>query len=192
MTSNDSLTCPFCGAEISEGTIECPSCHENLAGWMRVRYAHAIDYNEALALAREGRLDEAKARLAYALRAKESFAPAHILLAKISAQEGRWADARRSAERARELLPENERTEELVAAIAAAAEGASPAVDRPESEALPPSGQGEEHKHLSSTLLGAHWLGRYQQDIVRAFAVGVGLTTMMALLISRLSGKRPE
>ena len=113
MTTSNLLSCPFCSAEIAEGTIECPNCHENLAAWTRVRYAYAIDYNEALALAREGRLDEAEARLVQALKAKEAFAPAHVLLAKVNAQQERWAEAQQHVQRARELLPDDDRTQEL-------------------------------------------------------------------------------
>ena len=49
-----------------------------------------------------------------------------------------------------------------------------------------------DERATGSASYGPQWLGRYQQDIVRAFAVGVGLTTVMAMLISRLSGRRPD
>jgi tetratricopeptide (TPR) repeat protein len=177
------LICPYCGAQVPEGITECPNCHESLAAWTRLRYSHAIHYNEALALAREGRLDEAKVRLALALEDRESFAPAHVLLAKINAQQGRWAAAQQSAQRACELLPDDVRTRELADAIAQAAD-----------HSIPGEAGVRAQPRLGSTTVavGARWLSRYQRDIMQAFAVGVGLTTVMALLIARLSGSRRD
>lgn len=189
MMDDKLLTCPFCGTDVPGGTAECPDCHENLTAWTRLRYSHAIDYNEALALAREGRLDDARARLALSLQAKEDFAPAHVLLAKISAQQGRWAEAQQSAQRASELLPDDVRTSELTQAI----EQSAMEAHQREEERLAASGARSQDEHATGpAVFGPHWLGRYQRDIVQAFAVGVGLTTVMALLVSRLSGKHRD
>jgi len=183
MTDDKLLTCPFCGREILEGLVECPSCGENLAAWTRLRFSHAIDYNEALSLAREGRLDDARARLALSLQAKESFAPAHVLMAKINAQQGRWDEAQQSVQRARDLLPDDARTQELAEAIERSADEAR------QEERTGLVGAGALWRERGA---GSPWLGRYQRDIVQAFAVGVGLTTMMALLISRLAPRRRD
>ncbi len=189
MMDDRSLSCPFCGTDIHGGAAECPNCHENLAAWTRLRYNYAIDYNEALAMAREGRLDEARTRLALALQAKEDFGPAHVLMAKIHAQQERWADAQQSIQRACELLPDDPRALELADVISQSAMEAY----RLETEGAPGLGfTARSERATGSAHLRQQWLGRYQQDIVRAFAVGVGLTTMMALLISRLSGRGEE
>jgi len=87
-------------------------------------------------------------------------------------------------------LPDDERVRQLAGAIAAAAKAAPSEENRPEGQA---GAQREKQGRAAGpAAFGPNWLGRYQQDIVRAFAVGVGLTTMMALLISRLSGRRSE
>jgi tetratricopeptide (TPR) repeat protein len=168
------LTCPYCGGIVPANTTTiCPDCHEDLSPLIHLESGHLIRYNEGLALAREGRLEEAKACLAAALAHKESFAPAHILLAKIHAKEQRWPEAQASIKRALELAPEDERARLLAEEIQKAAQEAE--IRRQEIARV--------RRANAERLLAAS-----QRDALKAFGLGVGLTAFAALLISWLGG----
>jgi len=92
---------------MGESTV-CPGCQEDLAALAHLEYADAIHYNQALALAKEGRPRDAKAELAESLVANSAFGPAYALLAKICARELDWANARINVKKALSLLPEDE------------------------------------------------------------------------------------
>jgi hypothetical protein len=102
------ITCPYCASQVTGESTVCPSCQEDLAALAHLEYADAIHYNQALALAKEGRTREAKAELAESLASNSAFAPAFALLAKINARELDWDNARVDAKKALSLSPEDE------------------------------------------------------------------------------------
>jgi len=167
------LTCPYCGGIVPEDTTICPDCHEDLSSLIHLESAHLVRYNEGLALAREGRLEEAKASLITALTHKESFAPAHVLLAKVYGRMERWPDARASIKRALELNPDDEKARTLAEEIKRAEEDAKAR---------------QEETTRSRRVSAERYLAACQRDVAKAFAFGVGLTTFVALLISWLGG----
>ena len=116
--SDARMICPNCGASVPEGTTVCPDCHEDLAALARLEYEAEIHYNEGLALAQSGELDAACKKLITATELESTFAPAHVLLAKVYAQQGLWAEAEASAARALELLPEDRAVRKLATDIA--------------------------------------------------------------------------
>jgi len=142
---------------VPETTAICPDCHEDLSALLRLEYSHAIYYNEALALARDGYLDDARARLIMALERTESFAPAHALLAKVYAHQRQWARAEASAARALELDPENPSIQRLVDAIG---ERVTPTRGTARSRVAP------------------------RREVSQAFKAGVGLATAAAVVLS--------
>lgn len=164
------MKCPYCGGSVPEDTTICPDCQEDLSALAHLEYAHAIHYNQALALAREGELDMARHKLLLALEAQESFAPAHILLAKVHARQGAWADAQARVARAVELSPDNETVRDLARRIARSARKVQEAAAR---EAGPEAEQ----------VLAAH-----QREVVKAFGAGLGLMAFVGLILSRLFG----
>lgn len=153
------FSCPYCGGAVPEETAICPDCHEDLSSLLRLEYAHAIYYNEALALAREGHLDDARARLTMALERREMFAPAHGLLAKIYAHQRQWPRAEASAARALELAPEDPAIQRLVEAI---------------SERVTPT----------AGLSAARARVAPRREVSQAFKAGVGLATAAAVVLS--------
>jgi len=102
------ITCPYCGSQVAGESTVCPGCQEDLAALAHLEYADAIHYNQALALAKEGRLREAKAELAESLTANNAFGPAYALLAKIYARELDWTNARINVKKALSFMPEDE------------------------------------------------------------------------------------
>ncbi|HHX65050.1 MAG TPA: hypothetical protein GX702_09210 [Chloroflexi bacterium] len=112
-----SLFCPYCGGNVPTDTTICPDCHEDLAALLRLEYAYAIHYNEALAAAREDRLDVAEAGLHTAIRLNPTFLPAHRLLAKVYARQGDWERAQAAIHRAFELAEDDGETVALSEAI---------------------------------------------------------------------------
>lgn len=153
------FSCPYCGGTVPESTAICPDCHEDLSALLRLEYSHAIYYNEALALAREGYLDDARARLTMALEREETFAPAHGLLAKVYAHQRQWARAEASAARARELDPENSAYRRLTDAIG---------------ERVTPT--------AATSTARARVTPR--REVSQAFKAGVGLATVAAVVLS--------
>lgn len=164
------IDCPYCGGSVPEDTTICPDCQEDLSALARLEYGHAIYYNQALALAREGNLHEARDRLLLSLEARESFAPAHTLLAKVYARREEWPEAKASVARAMELSPDNEGVRELAREIDRAALGAE-------------EGAAREARARTERVLAAH-----QREVVRAFGVGVGLMAFVGFILSRLLG----
>ncbi|MHB1355659.1 MAG: hypothetical protein ACYCZF_06750 [Anaerolineae bacterium] len=115
------ITCPYCASQITGESTVCPGCQEDLAALAHLVYADAIHYNQALALAKEGRPREAKAELAESLAANASFGPAYALLAKICARDQDWTNARLNAKKALSLLPGDEAVVQLADAVISAA-----------------------------------------------------------------------
>jgi len=168
--NHTTIKCPYCGGSLPEDTTVCPDCQEDLSALAHLEYAHAIHYNQALALAREGELDLARHKLLMALEARESFAPAHILLAKVHARQKAWAEAQASVARAAELSPDNETVRELARRIAWSARRVQEAAAR-------------EAGSETEQVLVAH-----QREVVKAFGAGLGLMAFVGLLLSRLFG----
>ena len=173
MSEPSRMICPNCGAEVTLETTICPDCREDLSALAHLEYRHAILYNEALALAQEGKLEEARARLLLALEVGESFAPAHILLAKVYAHQGDWDRARDAAGRALSLVPSADPVHELLLEIDSA---------RREDET-------KERNVLRAAAVqrdpnrAVHQLAAYQRDIRLAFGLGVGAAAFVGLLI---------
>lgn len=153
------FSCPYCGGMVPEATAICPDCNEDLSALLRLEYSHAILYNEALALAREGYLDDARARLIMAIERNEAFTPAHVLLAKVYAHQRQWTRAEASAARALELDPENPAARRLVAAIG--------------ERVTPTAGASTARVRVAP-----------RREVSQAFKAGVGLATAAAVVLS--------
>ena len=168
-----SIVCPNCGGRLVGDTTVCPDCQEDLSALARLEYEHAIRYNEALALAQAGDHSGARTRLYQSLAARESFVPALELLARIDARDGRWCEAQESISRALDLQPENGELLELAKDIGAAA--SEEAADRLRESRL----RKERAKHLFAS---------YQRELAGSFLLGMGLVTLLAMLIGWLRG----
>ncbi|NLG49292.1 MAG: tetratricopeptide repeat protein [Chloroflexi bacterium] len=179
MPNDTIITCPYCRTAVPADTAVCPDCQEDLSAILRLRYGHAIYYNQALALAREGKLDEAIAKALLAVECKQDFAPGHVLLAKAYAQRGEWSKAEASATRAIELEPENESLGGLVEEIRQAMHSRAVARHREEEQAA-----------LSRRRSAEQAMTAYERDLKRAFGLGVGVTAFFALVLSLLGGKK--
>ena len=173
------MICPNCGGTVPNDTTVCPDCQEDLAGLARLEYGHAIHYNEALALAREGQFDEAKARLLLALELKPSFVPAHMLLAKVCARQERWAEASTSAARALELEPDDPAVLQLADEIARVNQEAE-AEQREGQKAALGARRAKAERHFVA----------YQRDLIGAFGLGVGIAAFLGLILSWIGGKK--
>ena len=167
------IVCPTCGGRVQGDITVCPDCQEDLSALVRLEYEHAIRYNEALALAQEGDRSGARKKLYQSLAARESFALAHALLAKIDALDGRWSEARDSVARALDLRPDDRELMALAKDIEA--EAARSAQSRQEDAAL--------RKKRAERLIAS-----LQRDAARAFLAGIGLASVVAMLIGWLRG----
>jgi tetratricopeptide (TPR) repeat protein len=99
--------CPYCGGHVPVDATVCPACYEDLSGLARLEFQPAIHYNQALALAREGHLEDARDKLIVSTTLDESFLPAHVLLAKVYARMENWPRANEAVVRALQLAPED-------------------------------------------------------------------------------------
>jgi tetratricopeptide (TPR) repeat protein len=172
------LICPTCGGCVPDDSTVCPDCHEDLAGLVQVERRHAILYNEALALARENRLSEARDRLIAALTLRPDFGQGHALLAKVHAHCAEWPQAQARIQQALKLAPDDEGLIALAEEIEAEARRAQAA------EALVPApaeGQSEARRRRVLAL--------YERDIAAAFALGLALASVAALLASWVRGR---
>jgi hypothetical protein len=153
-----------------------------LAALARLEYGHVIEYNEALAAAREGALDKAIAKASLALQARPDFTPAHVLLAKAYAQQQSWRKAQASVTKARELAPGDAAIEGLAREIEKG--GARAVRDR----------ERQERKMAAARRRGAEQtLAVHERATKQAFGLGAGLVAVIALVASWFSRrKRPE
>jgi hypothetical protein len=78
------VACPQCAVPADPVDLCCPSCHEDLAALVRLRYAGRIAFNDALGLLREGRTEAAVAQLERAVAAEPGLLAAQRLLAGLS------------------------------------------------------------------------------------------------------------
>ncbi len=99
------IKCPYCSSLLPAGETICPACQEDLSALVKLAYEHVILYNEGLVFARQGRLTAARDSLLQAMALMPSFAPAHIVLAKVYVHLGDWPSALEMAERAYALAP---------------------------------------------------------------------------------------
>ena len=173
------MICPNCGGTVPEGMTVCPDCHEDLAALARLEYEAEIHYNEGLALAQDGKLDAACKKLITAVELEDAFAPAHVLLAKVYAQQGLWAEAEASVARALELLPEDRAVRKLATDIARSSLSDTKKVREQEQVAL---------QTRRSKAEG--YFAAYRRDMTSAFGLGIGLTTFLGLIISWIGKRR--
>ncbi|WP_329584794.1 hypothetical protein OG500_30890 [Kitasatospora sp. NBC_01250] len=78
------VPCPQCAVPADQESLRCPSCREDLAVLVRLRYAGRIDYNEALAQLRGGDAPAAQVLLRRALTTEPDLRPALTLLADLT------------------------------------------------------------------------------------------------------------
>ena len=95
----DGILCPECGTLNPVEAVVCESCSAELAAVKSVMDTANSHYNEALALAHSGRLDEAIGQLEAALALTAHNANYHHLLGTIYAQKGLFSEAIRAWER---------------------------------------------------------------------------------------------
>ena len=172
--SETTMECPFCGGVIPDSTAICPFCDEDVSGLARLEYGHVIYYNAALASAREGDLDDARTKLTVALELKESFVPAHLLLAKVCARQERWAEAEASVIRALELAPEDPDVLELAEEIKRVAQ------------------EKEQAAAQSRRAKAERVLDTHERDLMRAFGLGAGLVAFLATIFSWIGGRKEQ
>lgn len=173
--NDETVVCPYCGGNVPRDTTICPDCQEDLSGLIRLESGHVIYYNEALSLAREGKLEDARAKLLVALELEEDFVPAHVLLAKVYARQGHWPQARASVVRAFRLSPEDRGVRELATELERSAQ---------EDLAREPA------KSHARRKAAEHVLAAQQRDVAGAFVLGAGLTAFLALVVSWIGGRK--
>lgn len=105
----DSILCPECGAANSLESAVCTECGADLSAVKSVIDNAHRHYNEALALAHGGRLDEAIAQLEAALALNNDNPLFHNLMGTLNAQKGLYSEAIRAWERTIALDPEFEK-----------------------------------------------------------------------------------
>lgn len=171
------LTCSYCGATLRDTTI-CPDCQEDLSALAKLQYGHYIYYNQAVALARQREFDQARTKLLLALEMNKSFVPGYALLAKVSAVQGRWAEAKANAARALELAPDDANLRRLASDI-----------EEAEQEALRERQEQERIAAQARRANAERYLAKHQRELAYAFGIGAGLAGMVAFVLSRLHGK---
>ncbi|GJF27409.1 hypothetical protein KNE206_01090 [Kitasatospora sp. NE20-6] len=82
------VPCPQCAVPADPESLRCPSCREDLAALVRLRYAGRIEYNEALARVLAGDDASALVLLRRAVAAEPDLGPALELLAVVSGRVG--------------------------------------------------------------------------------------------------------
>lgn len=105
----DAIICPECGASNPVEAQICQECNADLSAVKSVVDAANSHYNEALALAHSGKLDEAIGQLEAALALSSDNPQFHNLLGTIYGQKGLYSEAIRSWEQCIALDPEFEK-----------------------------------------------------------------------------------
>ncbi len=105
----EQITCPSCGAENPVEAAVCESCGEDLSTVRSVIDTANKHYNEALALAHAGKLDEAIGQLEAALALNAENPQFHNLMGTMYARKGLYSEAIRAWERCLMLDPEMEK-----------------------------------------------------------------------------------
>lgn len=163
--------CPQCGQEIPSEAVICPHCSSDLSALARLQWEHAIHHNAALALAQQGELELARARLLLALERNEGFVPSHTLLAKVNARLGRWEEARQSARRAAEIAPDDEAVQALW-----------PAIQRAEQEAVARERRRQEQLRRARAAVLERYIAQHQTELALAFGAGAGLVATVGVI----------
>ncbi len=177
--SDTRMICPYCGETLPEDTTVCPACQEDLAALARLEYGPAIHYNDGLALAQEGKLDLAHKKLITAIELQGDFSPAHVLLAKVYAQQGLWTEAEVSVSRALELLPEDRQVRKLATDIAKAS--------------LESTKTARERKQTALQVRRSKaegYFAAYRRDVTSAFGLGIGVATLLGMILSWIGTRR--
>jgi tetratricopeptide (TPR) repeat protein len=177
------LICPICGGRVPDDSTVCPDCHEDLAGLAGMERRHAILYNEALALARQDRLAEARDKLIAALTLEPGFCQGHALLAKVHAHRTEWPEAQARIEQALALAPDDAHLAALAEGIEAEARQAEISRAEAAQPPEPPRAEGQ------NQVVQRRALAMYERDIAAAFALGLGLASTAALLASWVRGR---
>lgn len=110
--------CPYCGDNIPIDTTVCPACQEDVASLIKLERWHLILYNEALAAAKAGNLQDALRKANASLEMSDDFWPAQALLAKIYAHRGAWESAAQAIEAALDVAPGDSSLRALADSIA--------------------------------------------------------------------------
>ncbi|MBN2329994.1 MAG: tetratricopeptide repeat protein [Candidatus Omnitrophica bacterium] len=105
----DIIQCPACGAINPIQADVCQECNEDLNTVKTVLDTANRHYNEALALAQSGRLDEAVGQAEAAIAMSSHNPNYHLLLGTVHAQNENWDDAVQAWERCITLTPEMEK-----------------------------------------------------------------------------------
>lgn len=103
------ILCPECGAENKLEAVNCESCSADLSAVKSLVDTANEHYNEALALAHSGKLDEAIGQIEAALSMNAQNPQYHNLLGTLNAQKGLFSESIRAWERCLALDPEMER-----------------------------------------------------------------------------------
>ncbi|MFH1086773.1 MAG: hypothetical protein V1772_13550 [Chloroflexota bacterium] len=171
------MICPNCSGNVPSDTTICPDCQENLAALVQLEQRAAIYHNQALELARQGELERARAMLLAAAESAPDSAPVQRLLAKVCARLGRWDEALQAAACLRQLAPDDE------AALCDQVEAEARSADT--SSAL-----ARDQHAAARSRMRQRFAALYEHDVTAAFGLGVVLTALVALFLSRLRGRR--
>ncbi len=105
----DAILCPECGASNPVEAQVCEECNADLSAVKSIIDTANTHYNEALALAHNGKLDEALGQIEAALALSSENPQFHNLMGTIYAQKGLYTEAMRAWERCMALDPEFEK-----------------------------------------------------------------------------------
>ncbi|MDP8243382.1 MAG: tetratricopeptide repeat protein [Candidatus Hinthialibacter antarcticus] len=105
----DAILCPECGASNPIEAHVCEECNADLSAVKSVIDTANSHYNEALALAHNGKLDEALGQIEASLALSSENPQFHNLMGTIYAQKGLYTEAMRAWERCMALDPEFEK-----------------------------------------------------------------------------------
>ncbi len=183
MMSDQASQCPYCGGYVPVDATVCPACYEDLSGLARLEFQPAIHYNQALALAREGRLEDARDKLIVATTLDESFLPAHILLAKVYARMENWPRANESVVRALQLAPEDQDVRALATRIDQLASEDQARRLQEEARAAEAS-----NRNISGRGAGVQPALPVTRELARAFALGVAVMAVLSTLWRWIGG----
>lgn len=105
----DFILCPECGAENKLEAVHCATCSADLSAVKSLIDTANEHYNEALALAHSGKLDEAIGQVEAALSMNAQNPNYYNLLGTLHAQKGLFSESIRAWERCLALDPEMEK-----------------------------------------------------------------------------------
>jgi len=95
----ETINCPACGTNNPVDAVQCSGCQEDLVAVKELMDSAKTHYNEALALAHSGKLDEATGQIEAALTLFGHNSEYHNLLGTILAQKEQYEGAIRAWER---------------------------------------------------------------------------------------------